>query len=271
MSSTSSASPVRRLRVSLRGRTVAILLALAIELLIALLLLWMAPHIEPKEKPKTVVFGIEANEGEKAPAEKDAAKAPKRAQKRASENAEAQQPTPPTAALPPPPVTPPVSSGPPSFIVMSRQDYAATDIAKAPAAQAGDQGNTQTADAGGGSGADDTPRAGTGPHGETLYAADWYRRPTNAQLSPYLPQRALGREGWGEVACRTIERYQVTDCQELGEFPRGSGYAGAVRQAAFQFRVKAPRVNSRLLVGSWVRIRITYSQRAGGGDGGDAD
>ncbi len=272
MLSTTSASPVRRLRVSLRGRGVAILLALAIELLIALLLLWMTPHIEPKQKPKTVVFGIEASEGEKAPAEKDAAKAPEKARKRAGEKAAAEQPTPPTAALPPPPVIPPVSSGPPSFIVMTRRDYAASDIAKAPAAQSGDQGNTQTAEAGGGSGADDTPRAGSGPHGETLYAADWYRRPTNAQLSPYLPQRALGREGWGEVACRTIERYQVTDCQELGEFPRGSGYAGAVRQAAFQFRVKAPRVNSRLMVGSWVRIRITYSQRSsGGGDGGDAD
>ncbi|WP_294258802.1 hypothetical protein [uncultured Sphingomonas sp.] len=271
MSSTSSASPVRRLRVSLRGRTAAILLALAIELLIALMLLWMAPRVTPKEKPKTVVFGIEASEGEQAPAEKDAAKAPEKARKRAGEEAEAERPAPPTSALPPPPVVPSVSSGPPSFIVMSRRDYAASDIAKAPAAPAGDQGNTQTADAGGGSGADDTPRAGTGPHGETLYAADWYRRPTNAQLSPYLPQRALGREGWGEVACRTIERYQVTDCQELGEFPRGSGYAGAVRQAAFQFRVKAPRVNSRLLVGSWVRIRITYSQRGGGGDGGDAD
>lgn len=262
---------MRRLRVSLRGRTVAILLALAIELLIALLLLWMTPNIQPKEKPKPLVFGIEAPEGEKTPSEKDAAKAPEKARKRVGAKATAEQPTQPTAALPPPPVVPPVSSGPPSFIVMSRHDYAATDIAKAPAAQSGDQGNAQTAESGGGSGADDTPRAGTGPHGETLYAADWYRRPTNAQLSPYLPQRALGREGWGEVACRTIERYQVTDCQELGEFPRGSGYAGAVRQAAFQFRVKAPRVNSRLLIGSWVRIRITYSQRAGGGDGGDAD
>lgn len=266
MLSTTSASPVRRLRASLRGRTVAILLALAIELLIALMLLWMAPHVEPKQKPKTVVFGIEASEGDKAPAEKDSAKAPEKARKRAGEKAEAQQPTPPTAALPPPPVVPPVSSGPPSFIVMSRRDYAATDIAKAPSAPAGDQGNTQTADAGGGSGADDTPLAGSGPHGETLYAADWYRHPTDAQMRPYWPQRAEGREGWGEIACRTIDRYQVTDCQELREFPRGSGFAGATRQAAFQFRVKPPRVRSRLLVGSWVLIHIDYGVRSGGGD-----
>lgn len=271
MLSTTSASPLRRLRVSLRGRTAAALLALAIELLIALMLLWMAPHVTPKEKPKTMVFGIEAADGEKAPAAKDAAKTPKQARKRAGERESAPQPTPPTAEVPPPPVTPPVSSGPPSFLVMSRRDYAATDLAKAPAAKAGEQGDAQVAEAGAGSGADDTPRAGTGPHGETLYAADWYRHPTDAQLTPYIPQRAYGREGWGEVACRTIERYQVTDCQELGESPRGSGYAGAVRQAAFQFRVKPPRVNSRLMVGSWVRIRITYTQRAGGGNGGDGE
>jgi len=266
MLSTTSASPVRRMRVSLRGRGAAIFLALAIELLIALLLLWMAPHIAPKQKPKTVVFGIEASEGEQAPAEKDAAEAPEKARRRAGEKAQAEQPTPPTAALPPPPVTPPVSSGPPSFIVMSRRDYAASDIAKAPASQSGDRGNAQAADAGGGSGANDTPRAGTGPHGETLYAADWYRRPTKAELDPYWPPRAHGREGWGEIACRTIERYHVTDCQELAEFPRGSGFAGAARRAAFQFLLKPPRLNGRYLVGSWILIHADFVQIGDPGD-----
>lgn len=266
MLSTTSASPARRLRVSLRGRGAAILLALAIELLIALMLLWMAPKITPKEKSKTVVFGIEASDGSEAPARQEAEKAEQTARKPAGARAQAQEQQPTAETPPPPPVPPPVSSGPPSFIQMSRAEYAASDVSRVPAAKAGEEGDAETAAASGGGSAGDTPRAGTGPHGETLYAADWYRRPTNAQLSPYLPQRALGREGWGEVACRTISRYQVTDCQELGEFPRGSGYAGAVRQAAFQFLVRPPQLNGRAMVGTWVRIRITYTQRAGGDD-----
>ena len=66
--------------------------------------------------------------------------------------------------------------------------------------------------------------------------------------------------------------YLISPLDVTGTFPDRLGRAlDAGPVAAFQFRVKAPRVNSRLLIGSWVRIRITYSQRAGGGDGGDAD
>lgn len=267
MSSTTSASPARRLRVSLRGRGTAILLALAIELLIALMLLWMAPKVTPKEKPKTVVFGIEASDGRDS-SQPEAEKAQERARKPAGARAEAPK-QPPTADTPPPPVLPPVANGPPSFLQLSRSDYAASDVSRATASKAGDEGDAETVASSGGGSAGDTPRAGTGPHGETLYAAEWYRRPTQAQLSPYLPQRAQGRDGWGEIACRTISRFQVTDCQELGEFPRGSGYAGAVRQSAFQFLVKPPQLNGKAMVGSWVRIRITYTQRGGGGDGGE--
>src|SRR5690606_10808436 len=107
--------------------------------------------------------------------------------------------------------------------------------------------------------ANDSPLAGgKGPGGEPLYAAEWYVRPTKAQLSTYIGDRAR-TSGWGLIACRTIANYRVEDCQELGEAPRGSGLAGAVRQAAWQFKVRPPRVGGKDMVGEWVSIRIDYT------------
>lgn len=105
----------------------------------------------------------------------------------------------------------------------------------------------------------DSERVGTAPNGEPLYAAEWYREPTNQELSAYLPKTMPEGGGWGLVACKTAPRFKVEDCVELGNSPPGSHLAGAVRQAAWQFLVRPPRVGGKSLVGTWVRIRIDYS------------
>jgi protein TonB len=155
----------------------------------------------------------------------------------------------------------PETQSPSTVLWLTRRDYAQTDIAnKQGSAKAPDPGN----------GSNDAPDSalaqGHGPHGEPLYAAEWYREPTDAQLSPYIPERARGRSGWGVIACRTVANYRVEDCQELDDSPRGSGYAGAVRQAAWQFRVRPPRVGGKPLIGTWVRILIRYSVTVVHGD-----
>ena len=99
---------------------------------------------------------------------------------------------------------------------------------------------------------------GRAPNGEVLYAAEWARKPTNTELNGYLPPNAP--DGWGLIACRTVAGNRVEDCIELGQSPRGSRLASAVRQAAWQFRVLPPRRNGRPLIGSWVQIRIDYTR-----------
>ena len=89
-----------------------------------------------------------------------------------------------------------------------------------------------------------------------LSGADWARNPTDTELAGYLPRNAP--EGWGLIACRTIADHRVEDCVELDNYPAGSHLASAVRQAAWQFRVRPPRKNGQEMVGAWVRIRIEY-------------
>ena len=102
----------------------------------------------------------------------------------------------------------------------------------------------------------DTERVGTAPNGEPLYAAAWYREPRGDELSGYL-STASG-PGWGLIACRTAPDYRVEDCVGLDEYPYGSQINRAVLAAAWQFRVRPPRLGGRPIVGSWVRIRIDY-------------
>ena len=102
----------------------------------------------------------------------------------------------------------------------------------------------------------DFERVGTAPNGEPLYAAEWYREPDHRMLGDYL-STAHG-PGWGLIACRTAPEYRVEDCVPLEEYPHGSEINRSVLAAAWEFRVRPPRRGGQPLVGSWVRIRISY-------------
>jgi protein TonB len=62
------------------------------------------------------------------------------------------------------------------------------------------------------------------------------------------------------IACRTVADFRVDDCVAVGE-SRGSQLVRAMLAAAWQFRVRPPRIGGRLQVGEWVRIRIDYGVR----------
>lgn len=151
------------------------------------------------------------------------------------------QPTPATAPIP----------SPPAFIQMDSTSFAATDIGKiAPAAGAND---------GAGSGKDSVAAygPGEGPGGAPLYYAEWYREPSHAELSTYMPASGPPT-GYALIACKTVAAYHVDNCRVLGETP-GSGFGRAMRRAAWQFLVRPPRRGGQVLVGAWVRIRIDFT------------
>jgi protein TonB len=133
------------------------------------------------------------------------------------------------------------------MIELSHDEMAAGDIRNLPKGGSGSAG--------------DSEEVGRGPHGEILYAAEWVREPTDAELSGYMPANAP--EGSGLIACKTIPDNRVENCQEIGESPRGTHLARAVRQAAWQFKVRPPRKNGKPMIGEWVRIRIDYYHSGG--------
>lgn len=238
--------------------------ALVLNAILLLALFTLAPKPEPKreEDRNPVSFDMEP-----APkAEKQKAKAQK-AEKREQDKAAPQKQAEPVVRPPQPVETPAVQ--PPSpfpFLTLNREQMASADISNMPkkAAGAGDSGSGNSAAVAG---------PGEGPGGVQLFEAEWYRRPTHAELSSYLPANAPA-QGYGLVACKTIDHYHVENCQTLGESPMGSGFGRAVRLAAWQFLVLPPRVNGKVMVGSWVRIRIDYSRTlapAGSGAGNGAD
>lgn len=113
-----------------------------------------------------------------------------------------------------------------------------------------------------GSAQGDTARVGTAPNGEPMYAAAWYRKPYDDELRGYL-STATG-PGWGLIACRTAPDYRVEDCVGLEEYPRGSMIVRSILAAAWQFKVRPPRIGGRPQIGEWVRIRIDYDLRPAG-------
>lgn len=223
-------------------RASGLALALGVNLLLLLVLLGIGAFRPTPPKPSSAIVVDmlpQANERKAARAKKQAVQKP----------LERERPQPPKI----PPITSPIPPKVPlQMIELTKEDYAAADISKLPKAEAG---------AASGSSAGDSQVAGRGPHGETLYAAEWARKPTDAELGGYLPANAP--DGFGLIACKTAPQNRVEDCIELENHPRGSRLASAVRQAAWQFRVRPVRKNGRPMIGEWVSIRIDYTRIRG--------
>lgn len=229
-------------RGSLRHRVTAAALALVVAGIVILLLILsgVLPQVfVPVGTRALSTFNVAA--GSKAPA---AAPRPKSQPKQVTKQTAAKPP----ARTLPPPVVPMKVSPPTGLIVLSKDEFAAGDIGKIKGAA--DAPNTGSEVAGGDSKAPYGP--GAGPGGKTLYAAEWVREPTRTEMATYMPHGMV--EGWGMIACQTIERNRVDNCRQLGESP-GSGISRGMRQAAWQFLIRPPRVNGRPMIGAWVSIR----------------
>src|SRR5947209_9503347 len=104
-------------------------------------------------------------------------------------------PKPPPIVLPSKPtITPPPKPSQKPWIEMSKDEFAAADISKLPAAGAG--------------GAGDSEVIGRGPNGEALYAAEWAREPSDAEIGGYWPKNV---SGWGLGECKNIPQNRVGD------------------------------------------------------------
>jgi hypothetical protein len=225
-------------RPSARRRAMAIGLTLLAELLFLVVLLALSPKLPIKILPTGKVITIDLSpERQTSP----------KTETRRTLNAKTQPKMEKMAPAPPPPKSIPQPTKLP-IVAVSAADLAAADISKLGKAP----GSSQSASAAAAMG------PGEGPGGAHLYNAKWYREPTNAELDYYLP-KAVDRGSWALIACRTIDHYHVENCYALGESPMGSGLARAMRLAAWQFLVRPPNIDGKPLVGSWVRIRIDFS------------
>jgi len=245
---------VEQLSIGAGRRTLAISLAVMIPALLLFLLLAFGSETPPDAREERVsVVSVEAAEfSEEAPEPSKAKREQPKEQSVSPQPApEEPQPSELTEPLPPPPAVPKAA---PTIPTPSER----------PTAPAIPPTNTQPPggrvygppNIGGSSASRDTDRVGTAPNGEPLYAAAWYREPSDDELRGYL-STASG-PGWGLIACRTAPDYRVEDCIGLDEYPNGSQINRAVLAAAWQFRVRAPRIGGQPQVGAWVRIRIDY-------------
>lgn len=238
-------------RASKKRRAVSFSLAIAAHVLLILLLFRIAPQLQPKpvEERHPVSFQMLPDADNKQQP-KTQAKAVTKVKQATS--GKVVMPT----TTPPPPAPAPAPKPPVDLSLFGdRSLFASSDIGKIHNAPSEDAGEGE------GSGKDSAAAygPGAGPGGQHYYNVEWYREPTHAELVAYLPHDAPPA-GWGEIACRTIENYHVDNCRTIGESPPGSGFARSLRQAAWQFLVRPPRIGGKRLVGSWVNIRITWSE-----------
>jgi len=242
-----------------RRRAASLAIALALEALIVLLLLSLGLNIAGEEDGDETVTEFAAVEfaAPPEPEPEPATDAPPETSVATPQDQPLPLPDPPRPsplnlnpqAAPAPPPPPPAPPPRPPEPKPSASPTIAAMINPGRHYGPADTGNPRTAG--------DSQRVGTAPDGEPLFAARWYREPTDQELSGYL-STATG-PGSALIACKTVADYYVEDCVLLGENPPGSQIGRAVMAAAWQFRVRPARIGGREQFGSWVRIRIDYS------------
>jgi len=224
-------------RPSRGQRAKAIALTLCAELIFVILFLGLAPKlIEQDDAPgELVTFDLAAPAPE---AKKTPQKA--KAEVKASKAAPAKRP-------PMPLPVPQVSLSKAPLVELSKEELAAADISRF--GNKGDSGTKSAAVIG----------PGEGPGGARLHNAEWVVEPTDAELAAYMPNGARAGSS-AEIACKTIDNYRVENCRLLSESPMGSGLARAMRLAAWQFKVRPPRIDGKPLIGAWVRIHFDFGK-----------
>ncbi|MCT2557445.1 hypothetical protein N0B51_00475 [Tsuneonella sp. YG55] len=249
-------SPLGRLARSLPDwprRAGSMGLALLLEAGLLLLLLTLGKGITGPRAPAEALTTIDFAPDQPTPEtpeepQKDAA-APT-ALPRAQPTPEPDRPTPP---VPLPPVQPPAAALSPKV-----EPAPAPETPKIRAVVRNDGGPAGPAHR---ALAGDSQLVGSGPNGEPVYAARWYREPYPDELRGYLSTATS--PGYALINCRTVPDFKVDSCVLVDEYPGNAGLGRAVLAAAWQFKVRPPQVGGRVMVGEWVRIRITYDLKRG--------
>ena len=112
------------------------------------------------------------------------------------------------------------TEAPPQLLVLSKDEFAASNIANIPSHHDDDSGD------GAGSGKDSGSAygPGEGPGGERLYDAEWYREPTHAEMATYMPPDA--QTGWGMIACKTVDATMSKIAVSSGNRPSAPAWPG---------------------------------------------
>jgi len=197
-------------RTPIGPRASGLALALGVNLLLLLLLLGIGKFTPGARKPADAIVVNLLRGEQSAPA----TSRPKTETAPTPRAASRPLPKPPPIVLPSKPTIAPPKSRP--WVEMSKADMASADISNLPQSSSGGESG-------------DSEEIGRAPNGDVLYAAEWARHPTDAELAGYLPADAP--EGYGLVACKTVPGDRVEDCVELETHPAGSHLARAVRLA----------------------------------------
>jgi protein TonB len=241
-----------------RRRASSIGLALALELLLLLVLLTLGARTTVHQPKGETVSTFDVRDQSPKPEKRESGPAPAARAARPSpltppQTVPSPRPvrTPPPALVLPRPVTTPLPAAPASS--------PAPTTPKITAVIRSDMANVRGPQGSAGASGDSERIAGSGPNGEPLYRAEWYREPYRDELTGYLDY--VKQDAWALINCQTEPEYRVDHCVLVDEWPQGSNMGRAILAAAWQFKVRPPRVGGKVLVGEWVRIKIDYTIR----------